>query len=450
VDLSGRAGSPARGGESLPTGGRAAPWPAAPRRSAIGVATSTAVLLVVWASVVLPSGSVVGINVKVALFLAAVAMLVLDSIAHPHRSFGRLPHLAAASLMLFAVLGGFLVALVRGSTSLGFAVDALQGLVATIGVAFVIVIAASRGTVTWRAVLRSFLFGAFTYSVVKLALVAAIAVGVVTFAGVRAFFLDVFDYSFVSMLIIPGLVRAQFINDVTLPMALAILVLFREPHELRLRPSLRNVMTAVFLAAIVLAFSRWLFLLTAIVAALWFVLYALRRARTLALTLLVGLVGVVGAFVVLDGPALAQALLERFDSPAVEASDALRREQVAAMLDEIARNPLLGKGVGAYAPDAIQSVRQPYSYEVQWLAILLQLGVVGTTLLAVPLVALVGSALRAPDRRRALVVLAVTVLWLASGFTNPYLISSTSGVVFGVLAILPIAWRDIGSMRSVA
>jgi uncharacterized membrane protein YccC len=61
---------------------------------------------------------------------------------------------------------------------------------------------------------------------------------------------------------------------------------------------------------------------------------------------------------------------------------------------------------------------------------------------------LLGHALRAPDRRRALVVLVVTVLWLASGFTNPYLISSTSGVVFGILAILPIAWRDIRSARS--
>jgi hypothetical protein len=440
VDMSGRAGSPAGVG--------AGSWPAVRRRSAIGVATGTAVLLVVWASVVLPSGSVAGFNVKVALFALAVIMLVLDSIAHPHRSIGRLPHLAAAALMLLAVLGGFLVALVRGSTSTGFAVDALQGLVATIGVAFVIVIASSRGSVTWRAVLRSFLFAAFTYSLLKLALVAAISVGLVTFAGVRSFFLEVLDYSFVSMLIIPGLVRAQFINDVTLPIALAILVLFREPHELGLRPSLRHVMTAAFLAAVVLAFSRWLFLLTAVVTAGWFVLYAIRRATTLALALLVGLVGIGVAFVVLDGPALTRALLERFDSPAVEASDALRREQVAAMLDEIAQRPLLGKGVGSYAPAAIQSVRQPYSYEVQWLAILLQLGVVGTALIALPLVALLGHALRAPDRRRALVVLVVTVLWVASGFTNPYLISSTSGVVFGILAILPIAWRDIRSARS--
>lgn len=411
-----------------------------PGRS-VRAAAAWSVLVLVWACVVLPAGTIAGVNVKFLLFGLAALVLVLDSVVNPRSPVVNLKHLLGLALAVGAVMLGLVVALLREAVPLSYTVGSLQGFLATIGVAYVIVIAVARGSITWQASIRAFLFAVLAYSVVKIVIAGLVFTGLLGFPSVRSFFVEVFDYSFVSMLILPGVVRIQFVNDVALPFALMALLVLRRPAWEPVRPLVANVMVAVIFVAIVLAFSRWLFFLTAVLAALWLLLFAIRRAKTLLWLVALGSVGLAGGLVFVDLSRPLDALVARFTSPAVEASDALRTIQIDALLTEIARGPLLGRGLGAYAPDVIQRLSEPYSYEVQWLAVLLQLGVVGTTLLAVPLLGLVVSAARVPDARTAAVLVSMTGLWLASGFTNPYLISSTSGVVFGVLAILPFGLR---------
>lgn len=407
----------------------------------VRVAAAWTVLLLVWACVVLPAGTVAGVNVKFLLFGLAGAALVLDTLVNPGAPVANFKHVLGLALAVGAVMLGLVVALFREAVPLAYSIGSLQGFLATIGVAYVIVIAVARGTASWKSVIRAFLYAVLVYSIVKIVIVGLVFTNLVGFAAVRSFFVEVFDYSFVSMLILPGVVRLQFINDVALPFALMTLFVLRRPVWVPVGPLVSNVMVAAVLVAIALAFSRWLFFLTVVIAALWLLLYAIRRAKTLlyatAFTSVVLAVGL--AFVDLSRPL--DALVARFSSPGVEASDAARAIQIEALLAEIARGPLLGMGLGAYAPDVIQRASEPYSYEVQWLAVLLQLGVVGTSLLMVPLLGIVVSGARVPDARAAAVLVCMTGLWLVSGFTNPYLISSTSGVVFAVLAILPFGLR---------
>jgi hypothetical protein len=426
------------------TGGHPTPLASALGRLVGRLAGGLAALAVhalIAVAVILPAGSVGGVPIKVAVFTLAAFAIAADIVLRPARPIAGVGVIAAALLLAGAVTLAVIVTLVRGSTPLAVALQALQGVATTVGVAFVVIVATRRGTVGWRSVMAVFLGAAFVYASLKVLLAAAVYLGLVPFASVRAFFLEVFDYSFVSMLIVPGLVRIQFINDVVLPFALASVAILRGPALRPFPPVLAVVFVAVVLAAIGLAFSRWLFFMTFVFVVLWLLLFVLRRmtllAATAATALLVGIVAV--AFV--DFAPLADAVMARFSSDAVGASDAARTVQIEALWTEIARVPLLGKGIGAFAPDVIQRISEPYSYEVQWLAILLQFGIVGLIAIVLPLVGLLWVALRVSDRRVGLFLGSMTVLWLMSGFTNPYLISSTSGVVFGVLAVLPLAWR---------
>jgi hypothetical protein len=412
-------------------------------------AAAWGVLLLVWACVVLPAGSIAGVNVKFLLFGLAAVALVLDALTDADAALADVKHLLGFALAVGAVLLGFIVALLREVVPLSYAIGSLQGFLATIGVAYLIVIAVARGTTSWQAVIRAFLYAVLAYSFAKIGIVGLVFVGLVDFAAVRSFFREVFDYSFVSMLILPGLVRIQFVNDVTLPFALMALSVLHRPAWEPVSPLVARVMVATIFIAVALAFSRWLFFLSLVVAVLWLLLFAVRRTTALLWVAVLASLGLMAA-VAFDLSQPFDALVARFTSPAVEASDAARVIQIDALLREIARGPLLGRGLGAYAPDVIQRASEPYSYEVQWLAILLQLGVLGTSLLLVPLLGLVVSAARVPDARAATVLMCMTGLWLVSGFTNPYLISSTSGVVFGVLAILALGLRASATRTAAA
>jgi len=72
-------------------------------------------------------------------------------------------------------------------------------------------------------------------------------------------------------------------------------------------------------------------------------------------------------------------LQERFEFSSNDVSSAERYAQIPALLDKIAENPVLGGGFGTVAA-YIRSAERPFSYEVDFLATLMKLGLVGGAL----------------------------------------------------------------------
>lgn len=111
-------------------------------------------------------------------------------------------------------------------------------------------------------------------------------------------------------------------------------------------------------------------------------------------------------------------------------SDETRWQQMSALWGEYESHLWFGKGMGGYVKDFIRDDQLPYSYEVQWLAFLMQFGLIGWLLIWTPLLFLAWRFISYPMTRTRLSFLALFGLWLLSGLTNPFLISLTSAVLY--------------------
>jgi hypothetical protein len=176
-------------------------------------------------------------------------------------------------------------------------------------------------------------------------------------------------------------------------------------------------------ASVLLSFSRYLF--AAFLASVMLRSFLVRRYDLIAkaavvLTLLVGVL-------------FSAALATRFTGQGSTTSDSIRTIQIAVLGHSILQYPLLGSGMGSNAHGYIRTAALPFSYEVQWYALTLQLGFLGLVWF---LINLIMPPLTLLIRQPAKLALFFTVwcVWAASGFTNPFIVSLGSG--FGLTLML--------------
>lgn len=135
--------------------------------------------------------------------------------------------------------------------------------------------------------------------------------------------------------------------------------------------------------------------------------------------------------VIMAGPQKVEQVVEkRLFSTDNYQSDATRREQIEAMMGACDESPLLGKGLGGYTQACVRDVTLPHAYEVQWIAFLMQFGVLGLCLILLPIFYIGWKLIELPLTISKLCYFTLYSLWLVSGFTNPFLISLTSGFIY--------------------
>ncbi|KRE66454.1 hypothetical protein [Arthrobacter sp. Soil761] len=106
--------------------------------------------------------------------------------------------------------------------------------------------------------------------------------------------------------------------------------------------------------------------------------------------------------------------------------EAIRADQIDGLLDYWSTSPIFGHGLGAVVPGLVRSDRQPWQFETQYPALLMQVGLVGAILLVGLAVTVTQAAIKAvasrPSMRPTLVVTLVGgVAMLIANATNPYL-----------------------------
>lgn len=382
------------------------------------------------ASVGLPTGSVLGVNVKWALLGLTGAALLAE--AGLRLSPRQLRVAAAAAVAAWVSLLFATWSLLRGNAP-GPLLEQLKEFLA---VAFVLAL----GLVLFRPgredaarLTDTLVAAAGIFSAAKLAAAAAVLAGAIPFSTVVAFTLAVFGQTAAGLAFEGSLVRIQLGNDFAMPY----LLYFGLAHGRRGGALRRLALLAIGLGVVV-SMSRFLwFALAVAFAALW-----LRSAptRLLAPTAAVAAVAA-AAWLAATATELGRTTVEaRFESTASTEGDVVRVEQSQVLLDEFKKRPLLGRGLGTHSDRLVRSEEAPWSYENQWLALLMQLGVVGLlAVLALP-AALARGLLRRRPRALGLADLAVLAVFLLAAFFNPALTSSTSGAVlllFGLVAFAP-------------
>ncbi len=124
-------------------------------------------------------------------------------------------------------------------------------------------------------------------------------------------------------------------------------------------------------------------------------------------------------------------------------STAARLQEAPQLLARIARDPVLGSGLGATLPSGYnRSGVAPWSFELAYLQLLFDLGIVGLLALAAPLVLAASRALtglRASGARRdprLLAALGACAALMITFASNPYLLTSAGMLAYAVVLAL--------------
>ncbi len=283
--------------------------------------------------------------------------------------------------------------------------------------------------ITPAQILRTAIYGQCAYCSVKVALMGLHLLKVINvwtvmhYTGLR----------FMSMQIVGEVGRIQTSVDILTPF-LIFFVLQEKNLGLNLNKNFCRYFILISILSTFLSFSRYLIAIYAIGV----VLHGMTLTLTKQIKFWLGCFLILFVGVMAAGPEKVWKAVEmRLFSDNNYQSDYERRVQIEALNSQCERFPFFGTGLGGYTKECIRDHGLPHAYEVQWVAFLMQFGLFGIAFILAPLVWIGLRLIRPPLTRVSLSYFSLYVFWLLSGFTNPFLISLTSGIVYLIFLIVP-------------
>jgi hypothetical protein len=279
-----------------------------------------------------------------------------------------------------------------------------------------------EGRLDFTTFLKTLVLGNTCYSLLKVAVLLAFLLGVGDVWGI----LEGIGVRYMSMTIVGGLSRLQTSVDLLSPFLLFFVLQSKGFSKIFKRLYIPLTLLSVFLS-----FSRFLMF----VACVALLLHTLSLPfRKIFKVVMLGVFSL-GLGLALIGEERAMTIFEnRLQSRENSKSDDVRVEQVRALAQDAKETPLFGRGLGSFSKECVRDITLPYSYEVQWVAFFMQFGLIGLFFLA--------SVLFLISYRLNFAPLILFGLFIASGFTNPYLISLTSGILYTLFFLAGEKWPN--------
>lgn len=400
----------------------------AARYRPIRVSADAVVELFFCACIILPSGSIGGLNVKQPLF---VATLLAMSIRPRH--FGLTKAMVRNAIFLIAVLFAWVpLAYFTGRSDGVLPLMQFKDIAVTALTAFIVSLYITNESKRDRFVRLVIYCVGITSGIKALAFVYAAATGT-SVIDIIDLIGQVFDQKLVTYDIggIGG--RFQFTSDSLVPACLYALLGRRGRFGVPDRLAVPLTILLVFSA--VAAFSRFVWLYSVIAVALGVISTRPDRAKFLYFVLL----GLTVAYFWDELIFLYDLRTSEFQ---LEFSDGLRDEQRGPLYEFIAKAPIFGHGLGTFTDEIIREPQYKYSYELQLVALVGQIGAVGCSVIAITVAYYYRVILIFKGRFLEVISVATLLaIWFATGFQNPWLMSSSAGIAFGLLYSLALAFK---------
>jgi hypothetical protein len=349
-------------------------------------------------------------------------------------------------LWFFFNLGAFLVfwllvSLMNDDTTNIARFDQLKLFLVTAFVPLITLYLYEEELISPQQIFKVVIYASFIYALFKVTLVVLHLMHVIDIWKL----LRVLGIRFMRMNIYGGLERVQTSVDIATPFLLFFL-LQSQRLGLTFSSFFRQAYIFVSITSTFLSFSRYLIFVCGLSFLLYWMTLGLHKIVKIALVLC--LLSVV--FVCLIGPDTVYKVAERrlFSYDNFQ-SDQARTSQAETLLKEFHQVPFFGKGLGGYAPDEIRDAELLHSYEVQWVAFLMQLGLVGILILFIPILIIVYSLLKDGFSLVKASFVGIFGLWLLSGFTNPFLISLTSGIIYSLFLLAALTLNRMQKSKTV-
>jgi hypothetical protein len=381
--------------------------------------------LMILAGVAIPSDGAHGIlSVKSIFFIAATLCTAVYAFCQQKLNLYQFKLLIFFLTSLSLLFGWLLISLYYRETTPIAQSDQFKLFIITLVFPLITFYLVNEKVLAPSQIYKAAIYGCFGYAFIKILLVTLHLLNVIdlwTFmknVGIRYMRMDIYQ----------GLERVQTSVDIAAPF-IVFFVLQSDRLGLGLSRLFKYSFILFTLFSTFLSFSRYLLFVYFISC---FFYWTTLRSKKLLATLLSVTAVLLMAYFMIGSDKVNKVIERRIFSFDNYQSDLTRTQQVDAMVEQIESYLYLGKGIGGYAP---QSIREPtvlHLYEVQWVAFLMQFGLLGLLCLLFPL-AYISLRLAAPPFSRVRwSFLGVFFLWLFSGFTNPFLISLTSGIMYAL------------------
>jgi hypothetical protein len=368
-------------------------------------------------SLVMPSGHIGSINVKLISFIVVLALILLSNVN-------------VSLNYLVAVLCAFIASIIwlaMGINNLGsvaMPVAQLRAIDITILIPMFTYIMLKNEILGPKNIYSIIIYAVTFIGATKLLLLLYAATMHIDFIGLTQSIGRYFDTQIMTMPIGGFLYRFEMPSDLAGPIAIYSLLLgksFGLDRTFGKRSAHILIMVIIFTAFTSYSRYIWADLIAAIIIATPYSRIA--RQYLLAFGLFAGLI------IALDH-AWIQAFISRFSSSATVISDNIRLKELPILLKQFETSPIIGHGLGFHAPHFIRDQHDKFSYELQWVALLMQIGVVGVAGIMALLTLVARPFLFLPLNKMNVTLLIMFTLWIASGFFNPYLTSSAAGAIF--------------------
>lgn len=374
-------------------------------------------------------------NPKSLAFLSTIGSIALYLLLRQQFKINQLKALLFLLLSITFLLLWLLIGAMNDSSTLSVRLDQLKLFIITITVPIVTFYLLNEKKISTDAVFKTIIYSNLAYCTLKLAAVFLHILGVIDIWDI----LETFGFRVMKMSIFGVLQRLQSSLDISTPFIL-LFVLQSEQLGFHLSRRLKAFYIAVSLLSNLLAFSRFLLFVYAVSFSLYLMTLSLPRIAKGILLACIALATCIG---IIGEENVRTSIHQRFFSQANTFSDRTRIDQYNALMNEHDKAPYLGKGLGSFSSELIRDNDLKHSYEVQWIAFLMQFGIFGIILLLIPLGMIAFRFLQYPLTRINLSFLCLFFLWVLSGFTNPFLISLQSGIMYTLFFIAPFSFQKI-------
>lgn len=263
---------------------------------------------------------------------------------------------------------------------------------------------------------KSIVFGYISLTILKLFFIMLMAFSFISIVEFQNLNLKLFGYIPVMQIITGSFVRVQYITDI---LVIPVMYCYLNNKILKLHNTTNRLLIGIILfCGLIFTFSRYLFLAVFIIIFLYllFKIKKIKYHHVLVFSI------ILFCFVFSFYEVIFDFINTRFFSEANNLSDNIRNTQITKIINEIILYPLTGHGIGYYINDYIRSSSTPYSYEAQWLALTMQLGLIGSIYLGFYFLAL-SFDFSFKKSHKKINVLCILILVLFASFTNPLLFS---------------------------
>ena len=387
-----------------------------------------AFLVFLFLSMALPSGDVGPINIKLISFFGFIVPLLLCNIMVSIR------YLAAALIIAISLGIWFFI----GITNLGIiAMPALQlkAIAITIITPAISYLLLNNKIIEPRNIYITIIYAVVFVAVAKVLLLFYALAMHINFINLTENVANFFSTQIMTMEITGLLYRFQLPADLAGPVALFALL---SSKLLGFDNYFKKITSLVFVVMITftcfISYSRYVWGMLFVVILITFPYSRLSRRYSMAALILL-IVAIASSY------GVREAFVTRLASNATTISDNIRLEELPALLAQFETAPILGHGLGAYLPDLIRDKHSMFSYELQWVALLMQIGIVGIIGVVILLAGVARPFLLVGNKNK-LSILILFILWLSSGFFNPYLTSSAAGAIFSFFVAAGYSMRN--------